>query len=70
MPGFIEAALSATCAAPTTTRACKVVGFIPRDAMGLHDLFHFVTRRDVPYTDNACERARRLCHGSHQNCRC
>jgi transposase len=23
------------------------------------DLFHFVTRRDVPYTNNACERALR-----------
>jgi transposase len=24
-----------------------------------YDLFHFVTRRDVPYTNNACERALR-----------
>lgn len=41
---------------PQPTAARRLFRAMRRDR---YDLFHFVTRRDVPYTNNACERALR-----------
>ena len=42
--------------APKQNAARRLFRAMRRDR---YDLFHFVTRRDVPYTNNACERALR-----------
>jgi transposase len=42
--------------APKQNAAPRLFRAMRRDR---YDLFHFVTRRDVPYTNNACERALR-----------
>lgn len=42
--------------APKQQSACRLFRAMRRDRA---DLFRFVTRRDVPYTNNACERALR-----------
>jgi transposase len=44
------------CCQPTTPASRRLFNAMRRDR---DDLFRFVTRRDVPYTNNACERALR-----------